>query len=76
LPRKKLRSKKLKRLTLAAAGMYAGMIATFFVFNNPVNNTLNRWTAATLPADWPAHRLRWESGHALAALLSTSDFRM
>jgi hypothetical protein len=31
---------------------------------------VSRWTAATLPADWGAYRLRWETGHAIAALLS------
>lgn len=46
------------------------MLAAFFVFNAPVNAALNGWTAATLPADWAAYRLRWEAGHAVAALLS------
>jgi hypothetical protein len=58
------------RPTLMAAVAYAGMIAVFFVFNAPVNAALNGWTAATLPTDWPSYRLRWEVGHALAALLS------
>jgi hypothetical protein len=46
------------------------MIAAFFILNDPVNAAVSRWTAATLPEDWPAYRLRWEAGHALAALLS------
>jgi len=58
------------RLTLVAALAYAGMIATFFVFNDPVNAALNAWTPSTIPSDWPNYRLRWEIGHALAALLS------
>lgn len=58
------------RPTLAAVLLYAGMIAVFFVFNAPVNHAFQAWTPATLPADWPAYRIRWEGGHALAALLS------
>ncbi len=46
------------------------MLATFFVFNRPVNAALNGWTAATLPADWADYRITWEVGHALSALLS------
>jgi hypothetical protein len=58
------------RLALVAAIAYAGMIAVFFAFNAPVNAALDGWTAATLPTNWPSYRLRWEAGHALAALLS------
>ena len=46
------------------------MLATFFLFNAPVNAALNGWTATSLPGDWPASRLRWETGHALAATLA------
>jgi len=56
-----------RRLTLVAAVAYAAMIAAFFVFNDPVNAALNGWTPADIPADWTRYRLRWESGHALAA---------
>jgi len=58
------------RLTLAAGIAYAGMIAAFFAFNDPVNAALNGWTPASVPPDWHAYRLRWEIGHALAAALS------
>ncbi len=58
------------RLTLAAALAYAGMIVTFFVFNDPVNAALNGWTPASMPADWSRYRLQWEIGHALAAALA------
>ncbi len=61
---------RIRRLTLLATLAYAGMLAAFFVFNAPVNAALNRWTAASLPADWAAYRLRWETGHAVAAFLS------
>jgi hypothetical protein len=59
-----------RRLTLVAAFAYAGMIAAFFVFNDPVNAALNGWTPSTIPPDWTSWRLRWEIGHALAAILS------
>jgi hypothetical protein len=58
------------RLTLIAALAYAGMIATFFVFNDPVNAALNGWTPASIPPDWTSYRLQWEIGQALAAILS------
>jgi hypothetical protein len=46
------------------------MIVVFFVFNAPVNKAVRNWTPTTLPSDWPAYRLRWETGHALAAVLA------
>lgn len=58
------------RLTLLAAFAYAAMLADFFALNDPVNRAVNRWTTATLPGDWPDYRIRWETGHALAAALS------
>jgi hypothetical protein len=59
-----------RRPTLVAALAYAGMIAAFFVFNNPVNAAIDGWTPVDLPPDWSVYRLRWEAGHALAAALS------
>jgi hypothetical protein len=58
------------RLTLTAAIAYAGMIATFFVLNDPVNAALATWTPAGIPPYWTSYRLQWEVGHALAAMLS------
>lgn len=58
------------RASLVAAAVYAAMLAVFFIFNAPVNAAFNGWSAATLPADWPDYRWRWEVGHALAAVLS------
>jgi hypothetical protein len=63
---------KCWRPTLIAAMAYAAMIATFFVFNAPVNGAVREWTPASLPNDWPAYRLRWEAGHAIAAVLSVA----
>jgi hypothetical protein len=58
------------RLTLIAAIAYVGMIATFFVLNDPVNAALNTWTPSSIPPYWSSYRLQWEVGHALAAILS------
>jgi hypothetical protein len=57
-------------LTVIAAIAYAAMVMVFFVFNAPVNEALNGWTPATLPSEWGKYRLLWETGHALAALMS------
>jgi hypothetical protein len=55
---------------LVACLAYAGMLAVFFAFDAPVNAALSGWTPASLPADWPRYRLRWECGHVAAAALS------
>ncbi len=59
---------------LIAAVCYAAMIGYFFLFNDFVNNALNSWTAATMPANWTEYRLKWETGHGLAALFSLVAF--
>ena len=53
---------------------YAAMIASFFLFNNPVNEALNHWTPAMMAANWSDYRLRWEIGHAITALLAVIAF--
>ena len=62
------------RLTLIASTGYAGMLAAFFILNLPINTAVAAWTPATLPADWSAYRLRWETGHLIALLLSITSF--
>lgn len=62
--------RRIRRFLLVAVVVYAGMIAVFFIFNNPVNQAVNSWTAKTLPANWTRYRLRWEIGHAIAAVLA------
>ena len=57
-------------LTIVAVAAYGVMLTTFFVLNAPVNDAVNGWTPASLPNDWPAYRMRWEIGHALAALMA------
>ena len=63
---------EMRRLTLISAFSYAAMIAIFFVLNAPVNSALGKWTPDTLPGDWESYRLRWETGHAIAALMSVA----
>jgi hypothetical protein len=62
--------RRTRWLFALAAVTYALMLVSFFALNNPVNMAVNTWTPATLPSDWPSYRLRWEAGHALAALMS------
>jgi hypothetical protein len=59
-----------RRLLAVAAAAYAIMLISFFTLNNPVNVAVSGWTPTTLPFNWPNYRLRWEAGHALAALMS------
>ena len=59
---------------LAAALLLSAALASFPVLVAPVNAALAGWTPATLPADWPAYRLRWELGHALAFLFVLAAF--
>ncbi len=63
-----------RRLYLIAGFCFTLMLGCFFVFNDPVNKAVLGWTVSTLPADWPSYRTRWETGHALAALLSVIAF--
>ena len=64
------RRQRLALLFGLAAVFYFGMLLTFFLLNAPVNEAVNTWTPATLPADWASYRLRWETGHALAAMFA------
>jgi hypothetical protein len=63
------RDNRLRRLYALAAFANFAMLACFFLLNDPVNKAVSAWTVQTLPADWPAYRLRWEAGHALAFAL-------
>ena len=66
----RLHDHRTRPYLLRAGFVYAAMIAVFFIFNNPVNHALNGWTAETLPSNWAQYRLRWETGHAIAAVLA------
>ncbi|HTK80317.1 MAG TPA: anthrone oxygenase family protein [Rhizomicrobium sp.] len=59
---------------LIATVCYLAVILYLLLFNDLVNDALSRWTAATMPADWAQYRLKWETGHALAALFSLFAF--
>lgn len=60
---------------IVATFCYAAMIAVFFLFNDPVNRAVLQWTSpGMLPANWADYRLKWETGHALAAVLSLIAF--
>jgi hypothetical protein len=59
---------------LIAAACYLSMILYYYLFNNWVNHALRHWTVATLPANWTDYRLKWETGHALAALFAVIAF--
>lgn len=64
------KDRRTRWLFALAAAAYALMLVSFFALNNPVNIAVSTWTPATLPSDWSNYRLRWEVGHALAALMS------
>ena len=55
--------------TLAAAVCVTGGLVVWFRLVAPMNAVLAGWTPETLPADWTAVRNRWETGHAIHALL-------
>lgn len=63
------RDPRPRRLYALAAAADLGMLACFFLLNDPVNTAVSAWTPQTLPPDWPAYRLKWETGHALACAL-------
>ena len=49
---------------------YGAMLLSFFLLNAPVNEAVNQWTPEAMPTDWANYRLRWETGHVLAALFA------
>jgi hypothetical protein len=68
------RDQGARRTFLIASGCYVAMLVCFFVLNSTVNAALYSWTADMLPSDWSDYRLRWETGHALAAFFSVVAF--
>lgn len=59
-----------RRAAVVAAACFAGTLAAFALGNAPVNAQVATWTAATLPPQWTAARVRWETAHAASAVLS------
>ena len=54
--------------TLAAALLLAANLAIFFTWTFPANQATQNWTS--LPDNWAALRLQWESSHAANAVLA------
>jgi hypothetical protein len=46
------------------------MLTAFFLLNAPVNFAVSSWTSLTLPSNWTRYRIRWKTGHGVAAVLS------
>ena len=67
-------SRKRRIASAVAACSYLGMLASFFVFNAPVNAAVAHWSAASLPPDWTAYRYRWEAGHAISSAFGLVAF--
>ena len=53
---------------LVAFVCLAATQVVFWTLNFPANRVTHNW--ATLPDNWEALRLRWETGHALSAVLT------
>jgi branched-subunit amino acid ABC-type transport system permease component len=53
-----------------AAACLLGTLLAYWFGNRPVNAKVAHWTAATLPANWPAYRDTWETAHAISSVLA------
>jgi len=53
---------------LVALACLAATQVVFWTLNFPANRVTHNW--GTLPENWEALRLRWETGHAVSALLT------
>jgi hypothetical protein len=53
-----------------AAACLLGTLLAYWFGNRPVNVKVAHWTAATLPANWPAYRDTWETAHAVSSVLA------
>jgi len=53
---------------LVAFACLAATQVVFWTLNFPANRVTHNW--GTLPENWEALRLRWETGHAVSALLT------
>jgi hypothetical protein len=61
-------------LSLVAAGLYLVALVIWFAVVFPANLELARWLNGSVPPDWWATRLRWESGHAISAAFMFAGF--
>lgn len=70
------RSRAVFAATVLASLGYVGMLAAFFVLNQPVNVAFASWTATSMPPDWMAYRARWEAGHTIAAAFALASLAL
>ena len=61
-------------LTLFAVMCLAVAQMVWQIYNGPVNQAVDSWTIATMPANWMTYRNRWEYAHAARAMLYTVGF--
>jgi hypothetical protein len=61
---------------IAAALLYAGALAAWFLLVAPANAELATWTPGPVPENFDAVRLRWETGHMAVAALKLVGFVM
>jgi hypothetical protein len=55
--------------TLAGAGLLVAGHAIWWIYINPINNTMVNWTIDTMPADWMVYREQWEYTHVIIAVI-------
>ena len=60
--------------TLAGAVLIGVSLLVWQVWVGPVNQQVDAWTAASMPADWTTMRDNWEYGHAARAGLFAGAF--
>ncbi len=61
-------------LALLATVCMAGMLASFWLGLNPINQAVSHWTAASLPSNWADYRDHWNTLHTAAFGLSLLAF--
>lgn len=57
-------------LSAIACACVAAMIVVWAVWINPINKTVNSWTADSMPPSWSEFRERWHRLHAIRAVLA------
>ncbi len=58
------------RWLLAGFVLMVGALVVTLAVEVPIDNRIQAWTAATLPADWRAIRAHWELFHTIRTFLS------
>jgi hypothetical protein len=57
-------------LAAVACACVGAMIAVWAVWINPINKTVNSWTADSMPPNWPEFRDRWHRLHEIRLALA------